>query len=116
MAQSQRTTSSNAVKYAPPKCPACRWHLAIAAEDKSWVARCPNPSCSVGVAPPTVNEPLLAFVRERGSVVSADVAERFGWSYPNADNHLTRLLQVGLVKRCRVDPVKGGKRFAWSVA
>lgn len=97
-----------------PKCPTCRWILCFEARDKSWEAWCPNTNCPVAVVPASVNERLLAWLRERGEVVSTEVAEAFGYTCQNADNHLTTLLRLGMVKRRRVDPVKGGKRFAWS--
>ena len=90
--------------------------LAFTARDKSWEATCWNPRCPVEVVPPSLNEALIAYLREAGEVDSVAVAEQFGWTVPNAVNHLTTLLRVGVVKRHRVDPRRGGKRFAWGLA
>ena len=99
-----------------PRCPKCRWHLAFAAHDKSWEARCWNASCTVEVVPPSLNDDLIEYLRGGGEMDAVAVAERFDWSVPNANNHLTALLRVGVVQRRRIEPRRGGKRFAWRLA
>jgi hypothetical protein len=96
-----------------PRCPSCNWFLSIESVDKSWVARCENRFCSVDVVPPTINRSLVVFVQSSGEVTSVAVAERFGWTVQNAVNHLTRLTDLGILSRRRIDPVRGGKRFVW---
>lgn len=103
-------------RHAHYRCPSCRWPLGFEARDLSWEAFCWNPNCKVDVVPARVNDKLLAWLRGRGEVVSTEVAAAFGYSTSNADNHLTALLRLGMVERRRVDPVKGGKRFAWRAA
>lgn len=110
------------VPEAVPKCPRCGWTLSFEAIDRSWVARCwnkPNPpskplGCPVDVVPPTINYELLAYVKEHEPVTSPEVADWFMWSVPNANNHLQTLRSLGLVKRYAINPIKGGKMFAWT--
>lgn len=96
-----------------PRCPSCRWSLRFEARDKSWEARCWNTTCAVEVVPASVNLTLVEWLRARGEIVATDVAEAFGYTVQNANNHLTALLRVGVVDRRRVDPKRGGKLFAW---
>lgn len=114
LAREMQAPRDNLAARQQPRCPSCRWYLAVVSEDKSWVARCRNGDCPVGVVPPTLNQSLLAFVCAEGPVASTVVAEQFEWSVPNANNHLTTLLRLNLVSRRRSDPILGGKRFAWS--
>lgn len=101
-----------------PRCPSCRWFLAFEAVDHSWVGRCENRSevCPVDVVPPTINAALVEFVRATGDTTSVAAAEHFGWSVPNAVNHLTKLTALRILDRRRVTPKRGGKRYVWTVA
>lgn len=82
---------------------------------RCWNKRPPAP-CPVDVVPPSINESLVAFLRAHRDSDARAVAEHFGWSLPNANNHLTNLLRIGIATRKRIDPRKGGKRFAWRLA
>lgn len=103
-----------------PRCPRCRWYLHFEARDKSWEARCPNKRppnpCPVEVVPASIDTDLAEWLRSRGEVHSTEVAEQFSTTMQNANNRLQALLRLGIVTRRRVDPVRGGKLFAWRLA
>lgn len=77
--------------------------------------RCWNTNCKRREVVPERpwEAPTLALVDDRGEVTSRDLVDALGLKLPAAAMRLKTLRDEGILRRRQVDPVRGGKLFAY---
>lgn len=57
---------------------------------------------------------IVRFIESKGSVYSADIADKFSISIQSASGTLKTILNKGYLKREELTAPSGGKEFKWS--